>query len=137
MLPYKHFLTSTLVIAPIALSMGKSAEEIGLWVLIGGVVSMVIDLDVLTITIFKSKTEPKLKPFVSLLEIHKKYKQFMDTAFETGVLKIVAKTHLISFALIILLSYFYFYQYFIPITIGVVFHSINDLPVFWRVIKNR
>jgi len=80
MLPHNHFLIAGLVIAPIGIVLfpEKSIGGIGEWVLIGGLLSSAIDLDVAAITILRSKKEKRLKPFRNPVEIYRKFKLFMS-----------------------------------------------------------
>jgi hypothetical protein len=109
--------------------------EICEWVFIGGLLSSAIDLDVYILTILKSKKEKRLKPFRNPFEIYRKFKLFMDTITETGLLKIVLKIHLFSSTLIIFICYLFLNSYLIPVTLGVVSHLISDIPNLRRLVK--
>jgi len=63
MLPHNHFLIAGLTIYPatIILFPEKPPVEIWQWVLIGGVVSAVIDLDIIAIVYLKSKKRKPIK----------------------------------------------------------------------------
>ena len=137
MLPHNHFLIAGLVIAPVGIVLfpEKSISEIGEWVLIGGLLSSAIDLDVYILTILKSRKEKRLKPFRNPFEIYRKFKLFMDTITETGVLKIGLKIHLFSSTLIVLICYLFLNSYLIPVTLGVVSHLISDIPNLRRLVK--
>ncbi len=137
MLPHNHFLIASIVIAPVGILFfpEKSIIEMGQWILIGGLLSAAIDLDMCTITILKSKKEKRLKPFRKPIEIYRKFNLFMDTITETGILKTGLKIHLISSILLILISYFFINNYFIPVTLGVVSHLISDIPNLQRLVK--
>ena len=130
MLPQKHFLIAGLVITPVAITLSHPKSVIGVaeWVLVGGFLSVVIDIDIYALVFLKSKKENRLKPFRNPGQIQRKFKLFMDTITETGVLKTGLKTHLISSAAIILLSYYFFNDYFIPAALGVMSHIISDIP---------
>ena len=58
----------------------------GRWILVSGLVSSLIDLDVVALVVLKSKRESRLKPFKNLLEMYRKFELFIDTITETGVL---------------------------------------------------
>ncbi|MBI4651134.1 hypothetical protein HY745_07605 [Candidatus Desantisbacteria bacterium] len=135
MLPHKHFLIAGLTIVPAAiiLSPEKSVTEIGKWVLIGGIISSAIDLDIITLVFLKSKKEKRLRLFRDPLEIYRKFELFMDTIIETGVLKIGLKTHLILSPIIIVASYFLAANYFVPVLLGVVSHILSDLPYLKKI----
>ena len=137
MLPHNHFLIASIVITLVGILFfpEKSIMEIGRWVLIGGLLSAAIDLDVCALTLLKSKKENRLKPFRNPIEIFRKFNQFMDAITETGVLKTGLKIHLISSILLILISYFFMDNYFIPVTLGVVSHLISDIPNLQRLVK--
>lgn len=137
MLPHNHFLIAGLVIAPVGIVLfpENSIAEIGEWVLIGGLLSSAIDLDVYALTILKSRKEKRLKPFRNPFEIYRKFKLFMDTITETGVLKIGLKTHLLSSTLIVLICYLFLNSHLIPVTLGVVSHLISDMPNLRRLVQ--
>lgn len=109
--------------------------EVGKWALSGGLLSAAIDLDVYAAVLLKSKKQVRLRPFRSLLKIHRKFKAFMDTIAETGVLKSGMISHFILSLAFIFLSYFFWNAYFIPVTLGVVSHIISDIPNILRVIR--
>ncbi|TBR17946.1 hypothetical protein EPO66_01800 [bacterium] len=130
MLPHKHFLIASLTIAPVAVivSAQKSFVEIISWILIGGFSSAAVDLDILGLVYLKSIKDNRLRQFRNPVKIFAKFRLFMDTISETGVLRLGMKTHFIVSFLIILLSYFFLKPYFIPVIIGVVSHIISDIP---------
>lgn len=137
MLPHKHFLIAGLIIAPVGIVLypEKSIIDVGEWILIGGLLSSAIDLDICTLTIFKSRKEKRLKPFRNPLEIYRKFEFFMDTITETGVLKTGLKTHLFFSTLIILIFYLFLNNYLIAVILGVVSHLISDIPNLKRLMK--
>ena len=55
MLPHNHFLIAGLVIAPVAavLYPEKTILEISEWVLVGGLVSSAVDLDIVALVLLK------------------------------------------------------------------------------------
>lgn len=134
MLPHKHFLVSALliIIAIIIFFPWMESAEVIKWIVVGGFISAAIDLDIYTIVCLKSRKENKLKPYRNPMEIYRSFNVFMDTIFATGVDKIGLITHLVFPTFIILIFYFLFAGYFIPVIIGVVSHIISDLPNFKR-----
>lgn len=136
MLPHRHFLIAGLVIAPISVVLfpEKSLEEIWGWVLIGGILSASIDLDIYALVLLKSRTESRLKPFRNPLEIYQNFGLFMDTIFKTGLWKIGLVTHLTLSALLILLPYVFSSAYFVPVALGVISHIITDMPNLQRLV---
>ncbi len=134
MLPHNHFLISGLAAVPLAAVLSPEQAVIE-WALISGFLSAAVDYDVYILVLLKSGKEDRLKPFRNPLEIFRRYKLFMDTITEIGVLKIGLKTHLIIPALIVLLSYIFANVYFIPAAVGVVSHIISDIPNLWRLVK--
>lgn len=130
MLPHNHFLIAGLAISPVALTLfpEMAIREIGEWVVIGGVVSAAIDLDIVTLVFLKSRQEQRLRLFRNPLEIYRRFNLFMDTITDTGVLRSGMRTHLISSAAIILLCQFLAPAYIIPVSIAVLSHIISDIP---------
>ncbi len=137
MLPHKHFLISglTIFLAAILLFPEKSVIGIGEWVLIGGLLSSAIDLDIYILVLLKSRSESRLKPFRNPLEIYRNFGLFMDTIFKTGLWKIGLVTHLTLSALLILLPYVFSSAYFVPVALGVISHIITDMPNLQRLVK--
>ncbi len=129
MLPHNHFIVAGLAISPVAMILfpEKSAGEIGEWVVIGGVVSAAVDLDIIALVLMRSRQEKRLRPFRSLIEIYRKFDLFMDTITDTGVLRTGLITHLFLSAAIILLCYFFTKAYAVPATVGTLSHILSDI----------
>ncbi|MCL7475441.1 MAG: hypothetical protein M8352_05295 [ANME-2 cluster archaeon] len=125
-----------MIIAPVALAAfpEKSIIDIGEWVMVGGLLSSVIDLDIVTLVLIRSRKERRLKPFMNPLEIYRNFELFMDTITETGVLMTGLKTHLIFSTLVILVFYLVLNVYFIPVALGVASHILCDIPNVRRLI---
>lgn len=138
MLPHNHLIIAGIAIAPISALYfpDKSTAEIAEWVLVGGLASSVIDLDILALTLLKAKNEPRLRQFRNPLMIYRKFKLFMDMITETGVLKTGLKTHLIVSALLMLLVYYFSSAYFVPVALGVLSHMLSDLQNVRRISAN-
>jgi len=130
MLPHNHFLIAGLAIAPVSLALfpEKSIGETAEWVVIGGVVSAAIDLDIVTLVWLKSRQEQRLKPFRSLFEIYRRFKLFMDTITDTGVLKAGMITHFVVSVVAILVCRLLAPAYFVPVSIAVLSHILSDIP---------
>ena len=139
MLPHNHFLIAGLTITPVAITVfpEKSPVEIGEWILVGGLLSAAIDLDIIALVYLKSKKEKRLRPFRNIWEIFRKFKLFKDTITETGVLRTGMKTHLLFSILVVLLFYFYLNNYFLPAALGVISHIISDIPNLRRLVHSR
>ncbi len=137
MLPQKHFAIAALVITPIAVIYfpEKSVAGAGLWVLVGSLMSAIIDLDIIALVKLKSKDEDRLKPFTDPRAVFRKFDLFMDTIYETGVLAIAMKTHFIFSAIITILFYLSWRSYFIPVALGVGSHLISDIPNIRRILQ--
>lgn len=134
MLPHSHFLIASAVIVPTAFIgyPDKSVQEIGAWVAAGGLASAAIDLDIVALVLIRSRRETRLVPFRSLIEIHRRFALFMDTITETGVLRTGLKTHLLTSAVIISLSYLFAHAYAVPVVAGVTSHILSDLQYLRR-----
>lgn len=130
MLPQKHFLISALGIVPVALVFFPELTLAGvvLWVFFGGLWAAAIDTDIVVLTFLKSKEDDRLKPFRNMWEINRNFSLFMDTTYETGILKIAMQTHLLLSALFILVVYLFSNAYFVPVALGVVLHLVSDIP---------
>jgi len=135
MLPQKHFLIAALVIVPAAFVFFPDLTfvGVGLWVLCGGLLSAAIDFDVMALVFLKSKEEDRLKLFRNPFEINRNFSHFMDTIYDTGVLKVAMTTHLALAAVFISIVYFTSISYFIPAALGGVSHLVSDIPNYKRV----
>jgi len=113
----------------------KSVIEICNWVLIGGILSAAIDLDIYALMLLKSRKENQLKPFRNPLKIYRNFEQVMNIVFQTGLWKIGLVTHFVISVLLVVLAYFLFNTYFIPVALGVISHIISDIPNLRRIMK--
>jgi len=130
MLPHSHFVFSGFAVALVAILWfpQQSAAEVLEWILVGGLVSAAVDLDVVALVFVRSGKESSLTPFRNPVHIHKHYKKFMDTLAETGLLATAMKTHILISAAVVAVAYSFHKPYFIPATLGVLSHLITDTP---------
>jgi len=127
MLPHNHFIVSTLTIAPVAIVYAGKIEVVFLWVLVGGLVSIVMDLDVIILVFLRSRTEKRLQPYRNPVLIFREFDRFMTVLQETGVRDTVLKTHFMSAAVIPPIFYFLWPAVTIPVALGVLSHLLGDL----------
>ena len=128
MLPHNHFIVSTLTIAPVAVVYAGKIEVVFLWVLVGGLFSIVMDLDViilvfLILVFLRSRTEKRLQPYRNPVLIFREFDRFMTALKETGVRDTVLKTHFMTAAVIPPIFYFLWPA----VTIPVASHLFSDL----------
>lgn len=130
MLPHNHFIIAGAVTAPAALMLSpdKSVSQVVAWVVVAGLVSAAIDLDVEAMVLLKSRGEPRLQPFRDPLEVYRNFSGFMDTIEATGVLRAAMVTHFLMAALAVLVFYLFSDAYIVPAALGVVSHIISDVP---------
>ena len=122
MLPHKHFLISAAAAAPFSLHHPE-------WILVSGLASAAIDMDVVALVWLKSGEEDSLKQFRNPVNIFSRYELFMKTIDETGVLKTALKTHFVISALMAGLSLLFFKSLVVLASIGVVTHILSDIPL--------
>ena len=136
MLPHYHFLITIIILLPfIAIFYPElSFIEIVNWIITGGLISMIIDFDVIFMTYIKSDKEEKLKQYKKPQNLFKNFKQFMNIITEIGILKKAMITHLISSIVIILLFYFFIDHLFIPVILAVITHILSDIPNIKKII---
>jgi hypothetical protein len=127
MLPHNHFIVSTLTIGPVAIVYTGNVETVLLWVVVGGLVSMVMDLDVVVLVFLRSNEEKRLQPYRNPLLIYKDFDRFMIVLQETGVRDTVLKTHFMTSALIPPIFYFLWPAVIIPVALEVISHLLTDL----------
>jgi hypothetical protein len=127
MLPHNHFIISTLTIGPVAIVYAGKVEVVFLWVLVGGLVSMVMDLDVIILVFFRSGAEKRLQPYRNPVLIFREFDRFMTVLKETGLRDTVLKTHFITSAVIPPIFYFLWPAVIIPVALGVISHLFSDL----------
>ena len=128
MLPHKHFLFAIVVIlvASFIFFPQLSFIDLVLWVVIGGIMSAAVDLDVMVL-LNVIKLPPKLKKYKKPLGVFEDYKGFMKALCETGVIRKVIVTHIAISAVFILIFYFFANVYFVPVVLGVLSHLITDV----------
>lgn len=127
MLPHGHLIISTLTIAPVAMVYSGSAEKVIAWVLVGGLATVLMDLDVIVLVLLRSRTEKRLHPYRSLVRIFTEFERFMAVLTETGLRDTVMKSHFAYAALIPPLAYFLWPGMVVPVALGVVSHLLSDL----------
>ena len=137
MLPHNHFIVSTLTIGPVAIVYSGNVETVFLWVMVGGLVSMAMDLDVLILVYLRSGAEKRLKPYRNPLLIFKDFDRFMVVLQETGVRDTVLKSHFMTSALIPPIFYFLWPAVIIPVALAVISHLLTDLADFHKTSGGR
>jgi uncharacterized membrane protein YagU involved in acid resistance len=130
MLPHKHFMISALTIVPAAIIVRPDQSFMGFagWVVGGGLLSALIDLDVYILVLLRAVREERLKPYRNLLAIFRYFRQFKDTLTETGVLKEGLISHIVFSSVIVILFYLFGKSYIIPVALAVASHIVCDLP---------
>ena len=136
MLPHNHFIVSTLTVAPVAVVYSGNVETVFLWVLVGGLVSLVMDLDVIILVFLRSGAEKRLQPYRNPLLIFRDFDRFMTVLQETGVRDTVLKTHFMTSAVIPPVFYFLWPAVIIPVALGVISHLLTDLADIHRSPEN-
>ncbi|MCF6289435.1 MAG: hypothetical protein L3J03_00300 [Desulfobacterales bacterium] len=136
MLPQNHLFISTLTIAPVAVVYAGRAEDILLWVLVGGMVSMAMDLDVIILVFLRSRGEKRLQPYRNPVLIFREFDQFMTVLKETGVRDTVLKTHFMTAAVVPPIFYFLWPSVVVPVALGVISHLLGDLADINRSAKD-
>ena len=132
MLPHNHFLIAALSIFLLSILLfPQSPSELARWILVGGIISALIDMDVVALVYWKSRSDNRLRPFRNPAELYKNYGLFMDRITESGILSLGIKTHLIISILIILIFYA-IPEFFVPVFIAVVTHILSDVPSIQR-----
>jgi len=128
MLPHKHFIVALVLIVIVALVFypALSTMDLVLWVVVGGIISAAIDLDVMVL-LNTAKLPKKLEKYAKPAGVFKDYKGFMRALCETGVVKKVIVTHFSFSAVLILLFYFFANFYFVPVLLGVLSHLATDI----------
>ena len=60
MLPHKHFTIAALAIIPATFFFpGMTLFEIGTWIIVGGIISFTVDLDIIILVFLKSREEKR------------------------------------------------------------------------------
>ena len=121
MLPHKHFLISAAVMAPFSI---KTPE----WILVAGLTSAVIDLDVIALVWVNAGKHDNLMQFKNPINIFSRFKVFMETIHKTGVLKYAMMTHFLLAALVAITAGIFCRPYLIPVAVGAVTHILSDIP---------
>ena len=98
MLPHHHFAISAAATIPVALLTQQPTTAAGLvtWAAAGGIVSALMDLDVVVLLNLRARSEPALRPFRDPRRIFTGFDELMDLLSSTGVLRVALVTHLLS-----------------------------------------
>jgi hypothetical protein len=132
MLPHDHALLAAAVITPAVLIAAPGTLSLAAaQVATGAAVAAVIDLDVLLLVYLKGNRQPRLQPFRNPLRIVSDFDRFMDIVQQTGLRKLVHKTHLLMSAIILVSAYFYLPSFFLATSLGVASHLVSDF-FHWR-----
>ncbi len=125
MLPHKHFLIAGFFIAVLALIARLDLKTAILWILIGGFVSMIIDIDSIILLAFTKNR--KLMRFKSIREIFTNFDGLISAFRETGKLMLLSATHSMISIVIVIITLFFFGDWLVPVLAGVVSHLFSDL----------
>jgi len=130
LLPHNHFLIAGLAMSSFAVALwpDKSLQDIVEWVVIGGLISAALDLDIVTLVWLKSQTVERLKLFRNPLAIYCQFDLFMEAITETGILRTGLISHLCISTIIVLLSRLFAQLCLAPVTIAVLSHILSDIP---------
>lgn len=137
MLPQNHLVIAIIVIIPAALILfpGLSLFQLLLWVVLGGAVAALIDMDIIIIVFQRAKKDERLRPYTNIRSVSKDFKGFVDTITETGVLRIGLMTHVLVSVTVIVLFHLFLSDLLFPVVIGVVTHLVTDVPYIGKLRK--
>lgn len=137
MLPHNHFLISGGAIAATTIIIFPENSTLLLiqWILVGGLISAAIDLDIVSLVYIKARHDDQIKPFKNPVNLFRRFKEFMDLVTRNGLLKTGMVTHLFLSLIVISAFYFLLNSYFIPVVIGVVAHILSDIPNVYKVTR--
>jgi len=122
MLPHKHFVISSFVIAITALFFQVGWIEGVYWVLIGGAVAMLLDID----AIIAAYTDKKLKGY-GIVQVFRDYEGFLEKLKKTKILNRLMFTHFVLAAAVSVVSFIFARRFFFPVVIGVIVHLFSDV----------
>jgi Mn2+/Fe2+ NRAMP family transporter len=125
MLPHKHFIISGFFIAILALIARLDVKTALLWILVGGFVSMIIDIDSIVLLAFTRNR--KLMRFKSFKEIFLNFDGLISAFRETGKLMLLSATHSMISIVIVVITLLFFSSYLVPVLVGVISHLLSDL----------
>jgi hypothetical protein len=129
MLPQKHFVISSVAMIPVAaVASSQNIPQAVEWIVLAGVVSAAIDLDVLALIYVEGKDYPALRIFYNPLNLFTKFKLFMKTLVDTGLIKTAMKSHFTTFIALPLLTWLLSPAYLLPVSVAVFTHFLSDIP---------
>ena len=129
MLPQNHFVISSVAMIPVAAVVcSQNVPQAVEWIVLAGVISAAIDLDVLAMIYAKGNEYPAFRQFYNPLNLFTKFKLFMKTLVGTGQLKTVMKSHFTTFIALPLLTWLLSPEYLLPVAVAVVTHLLSDIP---------
>ena len=114
----------------VPVAMVASPSNVGLLnqALICGIIAAAIDLDVIFLIYLKGKEYPSMRLFYNPIKIFTRFKLFMNTLADTGLLKTAMKSHMVIFFVLPILTYIFWPAYFLPAVVASVTHFLCDLP---------
>jgi len=103
-----------------------NSPEVYYWALVGGFVSVIVDLDVVLFMYIRSISDGELRRFRNPVEIFRDYGGFMKILLEKGILRTGLKTHPLISLIMILVSFLLFRSFITPVILGAVSHLFAD-----------
>jgi hypothetical protein len=105
-----------------------------IWAVTAGIVAFVIDLDIIVMVAVGARKDKRLRPYNSIQKVARDFRGFIDTLYETGLLKKAMLTHLAVSILLIVVTFFVSSFFIVPVVVGVVTHLATDIPHVKRII---
>ena len=128
MLPHVHLIIAAITIAPVAFTLFGGYQLLILWVIVGGLTTLLMDLNAFTLVLVLARSHESLRPYCNPFRIYSDFAGFMTAMAETGTLNTVFTFNLISGAIAPIIVYLVWPALAVPVVLGILTHLLSDVP---------
>jgi len=128
MLPHAHLIIAAITIAPVAFTLFGGYKLVILWVIVGGLTTLLMDLNAFTLVLVFARSHESLRPYCNPFRIYRDFAGFMTTMAEADTLNTVYRFNLITGAVAPIIVYLFWPGLAVPVVLGVLTHLLSDVP---------
>jgi len=140
MLPHKHFIISAASAVPVAMIAARSEPSTSVieWFLVAGLVSALLDIDVLAIVLARGRRHSALHTFArNPIRMFTHFSEFMAALYSTGLIRVAMLTHFALWALVPVAVIFLAPEWTVPVVVAVITHALSDTPHITYLLSGR
>ena len=79
MLPHAHLIIAAITIAPVAFTLFGGYQLVILWVIVGGLTTLLMDLNAFTLVLVFARSHERLRPYCNPFRIYRDFTGFLTT----------------------------------------------------------